>query len=57
MWEGGPSGVASIKRVVIKNVDEWGTRLSMLQLATRMKFIHPLSIALNLTVRESHLRN
>lgn len=31
MWEGGPSGVASIKRVVIKNVDEWGTRLSMLQ--------------------------
>ncbi len=31
MWEGGPSGVASIKRAVIKNVDEWGTRLSMLQ--------------------------
>jgi peptide/nickel transport system substrate-binding protein len=31
MWEGGPSGVASIKRVVIKNIDEWGTRLSMLQ--------------------------
>jgi peptide/nickel transport system substrate-binding protein len=31
MWEGGPSGVASIKRVVIKNIDEWGTRLSMFQ--------------------------
>ena len=31
MWEGGPSGVAKIKRVVIKNIDEWGTRLSMLQ--------------------------
>lgn len=31
MWEGGPSGVAKIPRVVIKNVDEWGTRLSMLQ--------------------------
>lgn len=31
MWDGGPSGVASIKRVVIKNIDEWGTRLSMLQ--------------------------
>ena len=25
------AGVASIKRVVIKNIDEWGTRLSMLQ--------------------------
>lgn len=31
MWEGGPSGVASISRVVIKNIDEWGTRLSMFQ--------------------------
>ena len=31
MWEGGPSGIASIKRVVIKNIDEWGTRLSMFQ--------------------------
>jgi len=31
MWEGGPSGVASIPRVVIKNVDEWGTRLSMFE--------------------------
>ncbi len=31
MWEGGPSGVASIKRVVLKNIDEWGTRLSMFQ--------------------------
>jgi peptide/nickel transport system substrate-binding protein len=31
MWEGGPSGVAKISRVVIKNVDEWGTRLSMFE--------------------------
>jgi peptide/nickel transport system substrate-binding protein len=31
MWEGGPSGPASIKRVVLKNVTEWGTRLSMLE--------------------------
>ena len=27
IWEGGPSGVASIKRVVTLFVDEWGTRL------------------------------
>lgn len=31
MWEGGPSGPAQIKRVLIKNIDEWGTRLSMLE--------------------------
>lgn len=31
IWEGGPSGVASIKRVVWKLVEEWGTRLAMLQ--------------------------
>lgn len=31
MWEGGPSGVASIPRVVIKNIDEWGTRLAMFE--------------------------
>lgn len=31
MWEGGPSGVAKIPRVVIKNIDEWGTRLSMFE--------------------------
>jgi len=31
MWEGGPSGAPSIKRVVIKNVDEWGTRLAMFE--------------------------
>jgi peptide/nickel transport system substrate-binding protein len=30
IWEGGPSGVASIGTVVIKNVDEWGTRQAML---------------------------
>ena len=31
MWEGGPSGVAKISRVVFKNIDEWGTRLSMFE--------------------------
>ena len=31
MWEGGPSGVAKIPRVVVKNIDEWGTRLAMFQ--------------------------
>lgn len=31
MWEGGPSGVARIPRVVIKNIDEWGTRLAMFE--------------------------
>ena len=31
MWEGGPSGPASIKRVVVKNIDEWGTRLAMFE--------------------------
>ena len=31
MWEGGPSGVAKIPRIVIKNIDEWGTRLSMFE--------------------------
>jgi peptide/nickel transport system substrate-binding protein len=31
MWEGGPSGVAKIQRVIIKNVDEWGTRLAMFE--------------------------
>jgi peptide/nickel transport system substrate-binding protein len=31
MWEGGPSGPPSIKRVVIQNVPEWGTRLAMFE--------------------------
>lgn len=31
IWEGGPSGVASIPNVVIRNVNEWGTRLSMFE--------------------------
>jgi peptide/nickel transport system substrate-binding protein len=31
MWEGGPSGPAALERVVIKSVDEWGTRFAMLQ--------------------------
>jgi len=31
IWEGGPSGVPSIKRVLIKNIDEWGTRLAMFE--------------------------
>ncbi|MCO6449209.1 MAG: ABC transporter substrate-binding protein [Caldilineales bacterium] len=31
MWEGGPSGVPQIKRVVQQQVNEWGTRFAMLQ--------------------------
>ena len=31
IWEGGPAGVPSIARVVIKNIDEWGTRLAMFE--------------------------
>jgi peptide/nickel transport system substrate-binding protein len=31
VWDGGPSGVASIPRVVIKNINEWGTRLAMFE--------------------------
>jgi peptide/nickel transport system substrate-binding protein len=31
MWEGGPSGVASIKRVLWRNIPEWGTRLAMFE--------------------------
>jgi peptide/nickel transport system substrate-binding protein len=31
IWEGGPAGVPQIKRVVIKNIDEWGTRLAMFE--------------------------
>jgi peptide/nickel transport system substrate-binding protein len=31
IWEGGPSGAPSIKRVLIKNIDEWGTRLAMFE--------------------------
>jgi peptide/nickel transport system substrate-binding protein len=31
LWDGGPSGLAKIQRVVIKNVSEWGTRFAMLQ--------------------------
>ena len=31
MWEGGPSGVPTIPRVVIKNITEWGTRLAMFE--------------------------
>jgi len=31
IWEGGPSGVPSIKTVIIKNVDEWGTRQAMFE--------------------------
>lgn len=30
-WQGGPSGPARIKRIVIKAVKEWGTRLAMLK--------------------------
>jgi peptide/nickel transport system substrate-binding protein len=31
VWPGGPSGVPRIKRIVYKNVTEWGTRFAMLQ--------------------------
>jgi peptide/nickel transport system substrate-binding protein len=31
IWEGGPSGVARIKRVVFKDISEWGTRLAMFE--------------------------
>ena len=31
IWEGGPSGVARIKNVIWKIVDEWGTRQAMLE--------------------------
>jgi peptide/nickel transport system substrate-binding protein len=31
MWEGGPSGAPQIKRVVIKNITEWGTRMAMFE--------------------------
>lgn len=30
-FDGGPTGAPAIKRVVIKSVDEWGTRFAMLQ--------------------------
>lgn len=31
LWEGGPTGPAAIERILIKKVDEWGTRFAMLQ--------------------------
>jgi peptide/nickel transport system substrate-binding protein len=31
MWDGGPSGPPSIKRVVIQNIEEWGTRRAMFE--------------------------
>jgi peptide/nickel transport system substrate-binding protein len=31
MWPGGPSGLAQIKTVIVKNVSEWGTRFAMLR--------------------------
>ncbi len=31
MWDGGPSGPARIETVIIKSVDEWGTRFAMAQ--------------------------
>jgi peptide/nickel transport system substrate-binding protein len=30
-WEGGPSGPAALERVVMRLVDEWGTRFAMMQ--------------------------
>jgi len=31
MWEGGPSGVAQIQTVIVRNVAEWGTRFASMQ--------------------------
>jgi len=31
IWEGGPSGVPALKKVIIKSVEEFSTRLAMLQ--------------------------
>jgi len=31
IWPGGPSGVPRIKRIVYKNIPEWGTRFAILQ--------------------------
>jgi peptide/nickel transport system substrate-binding protein len=31
MWEGAPTGAPQIKRVVLKNLTEWGTRLAMIE--------------------------
>ncbi len=31
MWEGGPSGPPSIKRVLMQNIKEWGTRRAMFE--------------------------
>ncbi|MGE5139788.1 MAG: ABC transporter substrate-binding protein, partial [Rudaea sp.] len=31
LWDGGPTGAPKIKHVIIKIVNEWGTRFSMLQ--------------------------
>jgi peptide/nickel transport system substrate-binding protein len=31
IWEGGPSGPPSIKRVVLQNIPEWGTRRAMFE--------------------------
>ncbi len=30
-WDGGPTGVAKLKRVVIQNITEWGTRFAEMQ--------------------------
>jgi peptide/nickel transport system substrate-binding protein len=30
-WDGGPTGPAALARVVIRQVDEWGTRFAMMQ--------------------------
>jgi peptide/nickel transport system substrate-binding protein len=31
MWEGGPSGVAAIETIIVRIVNEWGTRFAALQ--------------------------
>jgi len=43
VWPGGPSGVARIKRIVYKNVTEWGTRFAMLQAGDAENVAVPLA--------------
>jgi peptide/nickel transport system substrate-binding protein len=31
LWEGAPTGPAALERIVIKSIDEWGTRFAMMQ--------------------------
>jgi peptide/nickel transport system substrate-binding protein len=57
IWEGGPAGVPSIARVVIKNIDEWGTRLAMFEAGDAdISTSHPsIARSLSRTIRPSAL--